>query len=96
MKKITFFLASFITIFLVSCSKEENVDESTSDEILTPISNDDAFLIPLGTQILKDSLEITLKLRDFDLEINFEEIHLISLFFEDPNLNETFSLYRFR
>lgn len=88
MKKITFFLASFIIIFLVSCSKEENVDESTSNEILTPISNDDAFLIPFGTKIIKDSLEITLKLRDFDLEINFEEIHLISLFFEDSNLNE--------
>lgn len=88
MKKFTFFLASFIMVFLASCSKEENIDESTSDEILTPISNDDAFLIPFGTQIIKDSLQFTLSLKDFDLEIDFDEIHSISLFFKDPNLNE--------
>ncbi len=88
MKKITFFLASFIMVILASCSKEENIDESTSDEILKPISNDDAFLIPSGTQIVKDSLQFTLKLKDFDLEIDFNEIHSISLFFKDPILNE--------
>tara|TARA_R110000744_G_scaffold11849_5_gene35811 strand:- start:86 stop:607 length:522 start_codon:yes stop_codon:yes gene_type:complete len=88
MKKITFFLASFIMIILASCSKEENIDESTSDEILKPISNDDAFLIPSGTQIVKDSLQFTMRLKDFDLEIDFNEIHSISLFFKDPILNE--------
>lgn len=88
MKKITFFLASFIMVILASCSKEENIDESTSDEILKPISNDDAFLIPSGTQIVKDSLQFTMRLKDFDLEIDFNEIHSISLFFKDPILNE--------
>mgnify|MGYP003646143631 FL=1 len=88
MKKNTFFLASFIMVILASCSKEENIDESTSDEILKPISNDDAFLIPSGTQIVKDSLQFTMRLKDFDLEIDFNEIHSISLFFKDPILNE--------
>ena len=88
MKKITFFLASFIMVILASCSKEENIDESTFDEILKPISNDDAFLIPSGTQIVKDSLQFTMRLKDFDLEIDFNEIHSISLFFKDPILNE--------
>ncbi|WP_262711600.1 hypothetical protein [Maribacter caenipelagi] len=36
MKKCIFFLASIIMVFLASCSKEEYIDESTSDEILTP------------------------------------------------------------
>ena len=73
-------------VILASCSKEENIDESTSDEILKPISNDDAFLIPSGTQIVKDSLQFTIGLKDFDLEIDFNEIHSISLFFKDPTI----------
>ncbi|WP_396636646.1 hypothetical protein [Maribacter sp. R77961] len=88
MKKSTFLLASFIMVIIASCSKQENVDESTYYEILTPISNDDAFLIPLGTQTVKDSLQFTIRLKDFDLEIDFNEIHSISLFFKEPNLNK--------
>lgn len=88
MKKITLLLTSFIMVMIASCSKEENIDESTSDEILKPISNDEAFLIPFGTQIAKDSLQFTMRVTDFNLEVDFNEIYLLLPFFKDPNLNE--------